>query len=255
MLRNKKNKFPWISLFVTIGVVSSGIGITWCAFLWAELCGTLVINKMVFKGATILNEDQYRKQLDEWTTNNPDQISLLDMQTVLEKHPYIKAARISHQYPGIILIEIAEREPIAILNGEPMVMLDSEGVVLPDIGNLIDFPIPILTNYNPAPELYPIGDRALSVKVKESISWLNLLRSHYHELYNNLSEMTMENGNEIILILADYPTRVRLGDSNTWSRLEVLKQFQQKIGGKKQLSDFTYLDMRYNNQVIVKERL
>jgi cell division septal protein FtsQ len=67
--------------------------------------------------------------------------------------------------------------------------------------------------------------------------------------------MTMENGNEIILILADYPTRVRLGDSNTWSRVEVLKQFQQKIGGKKQLSDFTYLDMRYNNQVIVKERL
>ena len=153
------------------------------------------------------------------------------------------------------MIELVEREPIAILNGEPMVMLDSDGVVLPDIGNLIDFSVPILSNYNPAPELYPIGDRALSVKVKESISWLNLLRSHYHELYNNLSEMTMENGNEIILILADYPTRVELGDSNSWSKIEILKKFQQNIEGEKQLSDFTYLDMRYKNQVIVKERI
>ena len=255
MPRKKKNIFPWISVFVTIGVVSSVTGIIWCAFLWADACGTLVINEMVFKGAIILNKDQYQKQLGEMTINNPNQISLLDIQTVLEEHPYIKAARISHQYPGIILIELVEREPIAILNREPMVMLDSDGVVLPDIGNLIDFSIPILNNYNPAPELYPIGYRALSVKVMESIYWLNLLRSNYHELYNNLSEMTMENGNEIILILADYPTRVELGDSNSWSKIEILKKFQQNIEGEKQLSDFTYLDMRYKNQVIAKERI
>ena len=189
------------------------------------------------------------------TNNKPIQTNLLDIQRIVEEHPYIKAARVSHQYPSIIVIEISERKPIAILNGEPMVMLDSDGVVLPDIGNLIDFSIPILTNYNPAPELYPIGNRALSVKVMESISWLKILRRNYQELYYNLSEMTMENGGEIVLILADYPTRVALGNSHSWSKIEILKKFQQKIKGENLLSDFTYLDMRYKNQVIVKERI
>ena len=112
-----------------------------------------------------------------------------------------------------------------------------------------------MTNYNSAPELYPIGNRALSVKVMESISWLKILRRNYQELYYNLSEMTMENGGEIVLILADYPTRVVLGNSHSWSKIEILKKFQQKIKGENLLSDFTYLDMRYKNQVIVKERI
>ena len=255
MPRKKKYSFPMISVFGTIGVIGSIIGIIWCSFLWAKACGTLAIDEIVIRGATILNIDQYQRHIGDLTNNKPIQTNLLDIQRIVEEHPYIKAARVSHQYPSIIVIEISERKPIAILNGEPMVMLDSDGVVLPDIGNLIDFSIPILTNYNPAPELYPIGNRALSVKVMESISWLKILRRNYQELYYNLSEMTMENGGEIVLILADYPTRVALGNSHSWSKIEILKKFQQKIKGENLLSDFTYLDMRYKNQVIVKDRI
>ena len=44
-----------------------------------------------------------------------------------------------------------------------------------------------------------------------------------------------------------------LGNKNTLYKIEVLKRFEEALDRKKNITDFTYLDMRYNNQVIVKE--
>ena len=97
----------------------------------------------------------------------------------IEDHPYVKAARVSKQYPSEIRIEIIEREPIAIVNIDPMVFLDEGGFVLPDLGNLNNHDLPIMSNFNSDKELYPSGDKAKSVKVIECISLLSKLKKQY----------------------------------------------------------------------------
>jgi cell division septal protein FtsQ len=101
--------------------------------------------------------------------------------------------------------------------------------------------------------LYPAGEMALSVKVKDCISWLSRIHNNYTSLYNNLSELKMTSTNEMELILSDHPTHIYLGQDKVWSRINTLKQFEKKLQPKK-ISDFSYLDMRYENQVIAKER-
>ena len=128
---------------------------------------------------------------------SPEQIRLNDISDLMESHPYVKAARVSHQYPGTIQIEILERQPIALLKMDPMVMLDAEGVVLPTLNNFGDFNLPVLTNFNPEPELYPAGEKALSIKVRECIDWLSRIQVEYESLYDNLSEMKMTSTNDI----------------------------------------------------------
>ena len=65
--------------------------------------------------------------------------------------------------------------------------------------------------------------------------------------------MKMTATNEMELILADQPTHIFLGQDKLWSRIEILKQFEADLGPGK-ISDFSYLDMRYENQIIVKGR-
>ena len=253
MTRKKKQKINWIRMIISFISVSMVIALIWTAFWWSEFRNSLVIDQVKFGKTTVLESRVYEATLGNIIGISPEQIRLNDISDLMESHPYVKAARVSHQYPGTIQIEILERQPIALLKMDPMVMLDAEGVVLPTLNNFGDFNLPVLTNFNPEPELYPVGGKALSVKVRECIDWLSRIQVEYESLYDNLSEMKMTSTNEMELILADHPTRIYLGQDQLWARIEILKQFEEELGSKK-ISDFSYLDMRYENQIIAKGR-
>ena len=253
MTRKKKQKINWIRMIISFISVSMVIALIWTAFWWSEFRNSLVIGQVKFGKTTVLESRVYEATLGNIIGISPEQIRLNDISDLMESHPYVKAARVSHQYPGTIQIEILERQPIALLKMDPMVMLDAEGVVLPTLNNFGDFNLPVLTNFNPEPELYPAGEKALSVKVRECIDWLSRIQVEYESLYDNLSEMKMTSTNEMELILADHPTRIYLGQDQLWARIEILKQFEEELGSKK-ISDFSYLDMRYENQIITKGR-
>ena len=42
-----------------------------------------------------------------------------------------------------------------------------------------------------------------------------------------------------------------LGNENTLYKIELLKRFEETLKNKKEITDYAYLDMRYNNLVIV----
>ena len=253
MTRKKKQKINWIRMIISFISVSMVIALIWTAFWWSEFRNSLVIDQVKFGKTTVLESRVYEATLGNIIGISPEQIRLNDISDLMESHPYVKAARVSHQYPGTIQIEILERQPIALLKMDPMVMLDAEGVVLPTLNNFGDFNLPVLTNFNPEPELYPPGKKVLSVKVRECIDWLSRIQVEYESLYDNLSEMKMTSTNEMELILADHPTHIYLGQDQLWARIEILKQFEEELGSKK-ISDFSYLDMRYENQIIAKGR-
>lgn len=253
MTRKKKQKINWIRMIISFISVSMVIALIWTAFWWSDFRNSLVIDQVKFGKTTVLESRVYEATLGNIIGISPEQIRLNDISDLMESHPYVKAARVSHQYPGTIQIEILERQPIALLKMDPMVMLDAEGVVLPTLNNFGDFNLPVLTNFNPEPELYPAGEKALSIKVRECIDWLSRIQIEYESLYDNLSEMKMTSTNEMELILADHPTHIYLGQDQLWARIEILKQFEEELGSKK-ISDFSYLDMRYENQIIAKGR-
>ena len=139
---------------------------------------------------------------------------------VIEGHPYVKAARVSKHYPCEIRIEIMEREPIAIVNMDPMFLLDESGFVLPNLGNLNNHDLPIMSNFNEDKELYPYGSKAISVKVIECISLLSKLKNQYEGLYNNLSEIKMSSDNEII-----FESTFKVNDEKHLEHWELCEKF------------------------------
>ena len=236
-------------------IVSLITMVIWASHYWGEQKSSLNNPNIFIDGSSVLNSEYYIKYLANYLDR---EIFHLDPYIILDKmyeHPVIKGARVSYRYPNKIILEISERIPFARVNNGPdnMIMLDEDCFVIPNIEEVKNYSVPILSKFNSEPELYPVGKQALSAKIKETINWLRALNQKHPDLYHNISEIFLTNNDEINLVLAENPTKIMLGNNDTHYKIDLLKAFQRTMGTKKDITDFAYLDMRYNNQVIVKE--
>tara|TARA_B100000073_G_C23560195_1_gene503785 strand:- start:17 stop:781 length:765 start_codon:yes stop_codon:yes gene_type:complete len=220
---------------------------------WCINSNHLILENISISNTKIIENEEFHNLVNGFIGNSLEDIKIDSISKIVEKHPYVEAARVSKWYPSKIKIELIEREPIAILNIKPMVLLDKYGFVLPYKTSKTNFNLPILNNFNTNLDYYPYGNKALSENVGNCIEWLNRIKIEYPSLYQDISEMKMTSENNIDLILAEYPTQIFLGKNHIWTKIEILKKFEKELLPKK-LSDFGYLDMRYNNQVIAKNR-
>ena len=240
---------------IRVFTISFIILVVWISHLWNEQKSALDNPAIYINGCLVLSSDYYMQYL----SNSFDvEIFYLEPNTLLDKiyeHPFIKGARVSYRYPDKIILEISERVPFARVNNGPgqMIMLDEQCFVIPNIDQVKNYSIPTLSRFNSESELYPIGKQALSVKIKDTINWLKSLSQKHPDLYHNISEIYLANNDEINLVLAEYPTKIMLGNNDTHYKIDLLKAFEKTMENKKEITDFAYLDMRYSKQVIVKE--
>ena len=223
------------------------------SFSWSNFNSKSKIKSIQFSKTKVLAPNNYKFLLNEFSEDELSKINIIEITEIIENHPYVKAARISNHYPNKIKIEIVEREPIAILNTDPIIMIDQDGYVLPFLNNMKNFDLPILTNFNFDKNKENFGAKISSTKINEAIGWLYNIQENYKYLYGNLSELKITSSDEIELILSDYPTRILLGQSEIETRIKILKEFQKTLKPEK-ISNYSYLDMRYKNQIIVKEK-
>ena len=220
---------------------------------WNQFNKKMLLEKILLSETYIIDKEKCYDLIKEFIGTDMHKLNINNMTKVIEEHPYIKTARISKWYPSTVKVEIIERDPVAILNMTPMVLIDTDGYVMPDISSNKKLNLPIMTNFNSDIKLYPFGKKVLSINVEKSALWLNKIKNGYPSLYENISEMKMTSDNNINMILSDYPTHIYLGQKNIWPKIKILKKFENELFPKK-LSDFSYLDMRYKNQIIVKNR-
>ena len=250
LIKIDKSKKSLIRISISLLLVMALVKISsW----WSASRNNLVLKNISISNTKIIENDEFYGLVNRFLGKSLEEIRIDSITKIIEDHPYVEAARVSKWYPSEIRIELIEREPIAILKISPMVLLDKHGFVLPYKKSKMNFNLPILNNFNSNLDFYPYGEKALSENVTNCIEWLNRIKIDYTSLYQNISEMKMNSGNDINIILTEYPTQIFLGKNNIWEKIEILKKFETELIPKK-LSDFSYLDMRYDNQVIAKNR-
>ena len=253
MIKKSNNRKSILVMFNMFLIIASIAIILNFSFSWAKLKNTFIEPEIILSGSIEYDQKSYVAHITKVTGEIANQLPSNKILEALMMHPFVQASRVSYRYPNKILIELKEREAFAIINKNPLVILDRDCFVLPIEDNFNNYDIPILSKFNSDNNLYPIGEKSLSVKVQETIFWLSSLYELYPDFYSSISEVLLENGDEIVLILNEYPTKVLLGDTDTMKKIEILKKFEQTIKETKKITDYAYLDIRYNNQIIAKE--
>ena len=250
----KKNKKLRINIRQAIGIGLSTIFLLLLllSIKWANYQKLFELNEPIISGYNILNKKDYKSIIDQLEYETINKAYIVEIRKALEKNPFVKAARVSKHFPNKLNIQIVERQPLGIINIENQLMIDEEAVVLPGKNYSEDYLIPVLSGFNSAKELYPEGEKTFSIKVKEAVSILRELSTKYKNLYENISELTLNKDDEYVIILADRPTRVILGKDKISQKFNILKSFDKALG-QRQLTDFRLIDMRYNKQLVARE--
>lgn len=251
--RTRQDK-PWPRKWLVLTYMSMGLALVVASFLWSSSMNLSRVSRVRIFGARFLAESEYRNLLPNFDSESLSDVSLGDITDLLEAHPLVKAVRVSRTYPGQLTIQIKERQPLAMINLPKIKFIDAEGIVLPDYPSLYQLELPILSNFNPAIELYPDGYPVVSQQTHEAVNLLAGIGADYPLLFHNLSEIRLNTQDDFELVLAEKPTRIILGKGNLKDKLKILNEFALTLHQEKSLIDYSYLDLRYKYQVIARER-
>ena len=226
--------------------------LTIASFQWANYRKIFELGELSISGENFLAKSEYNEIIGSIDVKSIKDFDIESLSERLELNPFVKAVRVSKHYPGAIKIEIVEREPIAIINNKVQLMIDDNAIVLPNNTTIENSLIPVLSGFNPATDLYPLGQITYSIKVKEAIEILAYIKNNYSDFYDEISELTINKDDEYEIILSEEPTRVILGKNNISKKIKILKNFDKALG-QRQLTSYRLLDMRYSKQLIAME--
>ena len=239
------------SLLSTTAFLFFVIVLCMLSFNWSNFKKMYDIDEINIYGTNFFDQSIIKEKSDVLKLYNIFDREVGNYKDEILKYDHIIDCKISRKFPSTIDITIYEREPIALISSDELIILDSEGVCLPV--EYCDLSLPILSNFKSNPELYPKGSKTASTSVLSSINLMKFTKDNYSIIYDNISEFVFNEDSEYELILKNGRTRIFLGSQNLQLKIKYLESFQKALKGEKNITDYRYIDLRYSNQVIVKE--
>ncbi len=187
-------------------------------------------------------------------TANLADIDLMAVQKLIEQHPYVKRAIVRRDPPSTLLIEVVERQPVALImnaDGTEM-MIDEEGFVFP----VTEYPgaqdLPVMTRTQQQAEV-KAGTQLTDARVLAAAHVLQTARDLDTSIYDLISEVQLDGRQDLVMYTSDCGVPVIFGpDENTVAKLWSLKAFWETVAVKEDPAQLEYIDLRFRNQVVVK---
>jgi len=168
----------------------------------------------------------------------------------IREHPTVLDARVKRRIPGKLILEVAEREPVALLPDPVLVPVDVEGQMLPidPVKHRLDLPLihPIRAGVNS-------GEVALTpAQIRTLASELDRVGGLDPDVLASVSEISMDAWGDLAIYLAN-PRVVLLYHPPLTARtlrdgLTVLADALRRHPGRR----ITEIDLRFADQVVVR---
>lgn len=167
------------------------------------------------------------------------------------KQPYVKQVSVHRDLPDRIRISIEERQPVALLAQGRLFALDAEGYVLPAVRSVAVFDLPVISVSVAAQECV-MGKQIRNSRVREALAIISLAREMDEEMYRNISEIDGAGTDEFVLFTAEFGVPILLGRERVGVKLLTLSAFWKTVVIRKGANALDYIDLRFEDQVVVR---
>lgn len=221
---------------------------------WCEYTNFLNLAKIEVSGVSILSVADVRK-----IAGIKPGVSLLEMDTDqiqarLEKEPFVMAAVVSLEFPNRLKIMIRERVPVCYLNSGALWLIDQKGIILPIPKERLTTNLPIITGFEADSARCRAGQPAPNPQMLKALNLIEMAALKTNALYAEISEVYAWKNGEFIIYTVNGGTPIYLGRGDLAKQLYILATFQSVIRNKRNFADYQYLDLRWDKQIIAKER-
>jgi cell division septal protein FtsQ len=169
---------------------------------------------------------------------------LKEIENRINKISYVKATYVERELPSTLYIRVIERDPIALIYFNKLFYIDIEKKVMPYnfYKNILD--LPIITGV----KIDPPSD----VLIDSILVMLDIMRKNYNDIYHQISEVSVKSKNQVILYSNNHCVPIHFGSEGFICKLENLNAFWHEYAIYEKLKNIEFIDVRFNNQVIVK---
>ena len=234
-----------ISSFLLIGVF------LFVSIKWAKFNQMFIVKDVNIEGVNYFDDTMLLEYNNSIKNQNIFFSNLGNYKDSIESLDHIKDCKVSRTFPNKVKIEVYEREPLAIISANDLIILDSEGICLPV--EYCEISLPILSNFKTNQELYEKGKKTKSSNVLKSIDVIKYSKDNFYALYDNISEFVFNEDNEYEIILKNGRTKILLGNDNIFTKINYLNAFSNVLPEEKTLESYKYIDLRYKRQIVVDE--
>jgi cell division protein FtsQ len=209
------------------------------------------IEKVSIIGNSIVSDSDLLYELNfKDVINSKKSPNLLLLKSGIERNPYIQSAYLYQKNSSELIVEVRERTPAAILINESgdLSFMSTDCYVLPYrlLGKLPDMPVV---------RGVWINGKINKTALHGAYNIINSLSiEQFSRLFKGISEISFNPVDYTFsLYMAGDGLQVLLGSlKDINDKLNFLKIFWQKVIPSNDVSKFEYLDLRWQNQLVVK---
>ena len=234
-------------------LISSIILISLHLSVWIQDNHAFSVRKVFVSGTHLLSSEEVMAVARVDTAGSIWDTDIEIIEERIRALPPVRDVSVSRMFPSNIHIEVEERRPVALLAGNGLWGIDREGVLLPRFRPEVGLDFPIITGFRVKDQV--VGQPIRDANILQVARFLADLQTQVPVVYNLLSEITVSELFGIRAILVEQNTPVYFGKKNLIKRSKKLQAAWEYLASERKLARVLYLDLRYDDQVIVKKRM
>ena len=241
----------WVfsAAFLMAIVLLGSLSMTYAGFLKSDH-----VESINLYGQRTMSPERVSNLTEHFLGESLTELNLMDIQNSFLEYPLIRSAKATRHYPNTLDIYLYDVLPVAYISIASIMTLDDKATLLPlpDKGMLYN--LPIITSVSSDLQVAQVGDIIPDETVQMLVSFLKVIRRDHQNIYLDISEISYDRRG-IKLISATHGTTVLLGNEDeALINSYVLEKFISEDSDSGIISPYQYIDLRFERQVIVKER-
>lgn len=210
-----------------------------------------VYNQIEVTENTLLPAKEYLRYAGLSDSTKYEDLTLLEVKTRIEKHPYLRKAEVEFDGINTILVEVHEKKiKAALLQKNELKLLTSDLETLPLFPPAAINDLPVISNLNiNGKNSYSEENILFAFRIIDAISLSDT------NVRKNLAEINLRKSGDVILTFTGFKFPVLFGKSDEVKKALILKNIWQELSDEENLNRSTeYLDLRYKNKVFIGKR-
>jgi cell division septal protein FtsQ len=221
---------------------------------WVERDAGFLVQKVLVTGCKALSAQEVIAAAKVPMSRSIFNVEFAPIAKRVEALPFVQKVQVARIFPSTVVIAVAERKPLALINHSGLWPVDEEGVILPRLqsnrrmNDPASYDTPILSGFT----ISKNGEnKALTAPSQRVIEFLRTLYAENAMLYHSISELNINSQGQLTLYLMEGGVPVYLGGDNWMEKSERLFIFLQHA--KPAAGKLWAIDLRYENQIVTRE--
>lgn len=202
-------------------------------------------------GNGVISDDEVIQLSGLTTGTNLFSLKTSEATIKIDSYPNIKKVEIKRKLPNTIIINVVERQPIAMVviqNGYALV--DNEGIILKKLEITDGSELPLISQIDVGENKRP-GDSIITPGLKSA---LNIIKQMDDEFLENITEIIAPSQYSLTL-KTKTGVKILFGEEEDIGRkIMIIEKFMKKNSASINEQNVEYIDLRYDTAPVIKRK-